>query len=282
MLAKDILSTKYLKVGLNDTVAQMVGKMRRQKHHQALVFDGKDYLGMIDRRFLLTSRVDPSKMKVGNIVKKRSKAKTQFYVPVLNAETDIAEAARLMAAAGTHLLPYEEKGRIKGVVKALDVAEELAKEYKSVACSELASMKLKTLKYDDEIGKALEMMNWEKMEHIPIVDERNKLVGIVAASDFVENYQLWNAFHSMKIPQAASHKPGKRAGYDVGEKHHTMRLPVENIMVPIVYSVQPSTKVSEAISQMCEHDVTSIVLTKNNKPEGILTLSDVFNDYMKT
>jgi len=159
MPVKEILTKKYLKVKPEDTISQMVGRMRKQRQHQAFVFDGNKYLGMIDRKFLLTSRIDPSKMKVGNVVKKRSKAKTQFYVPIISPDTEISEAARLMAAAGVHMLPVEEKGKMTGAVRALDIAAQLADEYKSVACSELASMRIEKMRYDQEIGRALEILN---------------------------------------------------------------------------------------------------------------------------
>ena len=281
MIAKDILTKSYVKVGLDDSVAHMVGKMRRAKKHYALVFDGKKYLGMVGRKFLLTSRIDPSKMKVGNIVKKRSKSKTPFYVPLLKPDTDAQEVARLMATAGTHALPVEDKSKIIGVVQALDLAREIAPEYRKVASEELASMNLKTLNYDDEIGKALEMMHKGHIEHIPITDDRGKLAGLVAASNFVEEYVLWNAYTKMKLPRSATHQKGKRHGYGVKDKIHTMRVPIEQIMTPVVCQTNPTVKINTAIKKMVENNVTSIVLTRNNIPAGILTLNDVFKDYAK-
>ena len=75
--AKDLVKEHEVVVDVNDTVAQLLGKFN-QTEDSALVFDGKKYLGLVEKRLLVANRIDLNKMKVKNVIKKRSKSKTQF------------------------------------------------------------------------------------------------------------------------------------------------------------------------------------------------------------
>ncbi len=278
--AQDLLRTDYVSVDVQDSIAHLIGKLKQAKAHSALVFEGKKYMGVLAKRFLLTSRIDPSKMKVGNIIKKRSKAKAQFYVPTLELDTNLKEICRKMAAADTHLLPILQKNKVVGVVDSHDIAIEIASAYGKITCQEFASTPI-TAQAKDGIFKALDVLSRKNIDHLPIVDEQGRLIGMVALSDIVENSNFWN-MSSQKISQAASHQRGKRTGYGHGEKTKTSSMPIENWMgKKTMCCTSPDTKIPEAIRIMGENDVCNIILVKNNKPVGILTMKDIINDYAK-
>ncbi len=278
--AQDLLRTEYVSVDVNDTISHLLGKLKQAKTHSALVFEGKKYLGVVTKRFLLTSRIDPSKMKVGNIIKKRSKAKAQFFVPTLELNTSLKEICRKMAAADTHLLPVLQKDRVIGIVDSHDVALEIAKEYGKIECQEFAGA-LITAKPNDGLDKTLNTLSRSGIDHLPIVDEQNKLLGMVSMTDLLENPNSWS-MSSQKISQAASHQQGKRTGYAHGEKTKMSNLPIENCMSrkPMCCTA-PDTKIPEAVRIMNETNVCNIILVKNNKPVGIMTIKDLLQDYAK-
>ncbi len=279
--AQDLMKKEFVSVDVNDTISQMIGKLNKTKEHSAVVFDGKKYLGIIARRYLLTSRIDPKKMKVANIVKKRSKTKTPFYVPTLELTTDIKEICRLMTAADTHMLPILQKDKLLGIVSSHDVVQEIAKAYKGLKCEELANIKLITAKENDQIGKVIGIFSYKDIDHLPIVDEQNKLTGMVAVSDLLENPQFWGTF-SQRIPRAASHQKGKKTGYQHGQFTSMINLPIKNCMSrKSICCTSPDTKIPEAIKIMEENNVCNIILVKYDKPVGILTIKDILVDYAK-
>jgi len=274
------MKTDYVSVDVKDTISQLLGKLKMKKEHSALVFEGKKYMGVLAKRFLLTSRINPSEMKVGNIIKKRSKAKAQFYVPTLELSTSLKEICRKMAAADTHLLPILQKDKVVGIVDSHDVALEIAGSYGKIACQEFASTPI-TAQAKDGIFKAINILSRKNIDHLPIVDEQDRLIGMVALSDLLENSNFWN-MSSQKISQAASHQRGKRTGYAHGEKTKMSSLPIENCMSrKTMCCTSPDTKIPEAIRIMGENNVCNIILVKNNKPVGILTMKDIINDYAK-
>ncbi len=279
--AKDLLRKDYVSTDIKETVAKLIGKLKKAGTHSALVFDGKKYLGLVSRRFLLTSRIDPSEMKVGNIIKKRSKAKTPFFVPKLEENTDIKQICKLMTTSDTDMLPVLKKEQVLGIVHAHDVANEIAREYARLTCDELASKPAITARPNDQIIKIITVFSREAIDHLPVVDEQNRLMGMVAMSDLAENPQAWN-MSAQKISQAASHQGGKHTGYAHGEKTKMMNLPIQNYMsTRQICCTPPETKIPDAIKTMEENNVCSIVLVKYDKPVGILTIKDLLMDYAK-
>lgn len=278
--AQDLLRTDYVSVDVKDTISQLLGALKKAKARAALVFDGKKYLGVISKRFLLSSRIDPSEMKVANIVNKRSKARIPFFVPTLELTTDLKKICRLMAASDTHTLPVLKDNKVLGVVSAEDIIEEIAKEYSRITCQEFASQPI-TAREEDEIFKAIQIFIRAGIDHLPIVDEQNRLTGMVAVSDIIENPNFWN-ISAQKLSQAASHQQGKRTGYAHGEKTKMSSLPIKNCLSrkPLC-STAPETKIPEAAKLMAENNVCSIVLVKKDTPVGILTVKDLLVDYSK-
>lgn len=273
----EILNTDFLSVDVKDSVSRLLGKMKQKGMHYALVFDGNKYLGVVDKRFLLSSRIDPSVMKVGNILKKRSKAKSSFFVPLLKSSTDLKEACRLMCSSDSHVLPVVEKEKVLGVVFASDILSAIADEYKNVVCEQFASLPL-TLSPDDGVDKAINLFVKKGVDHLPVV-EKNRLVGMLGLSDLLDNTQGVSA---QKLPSAASHQKGKHSGYYGNEKTSMLRLPVSNFINKNPLCCIPSnTKVSEASKRMLKQGVCSIIIVKDEFPIGILTVKDILRDFAK-
>jgi CBS domain-containing protein len=278
--AQDLLRKEFVSVDVKDSVSQMLGAMKKSKLRSALVFDGKKYLGIISKRFLLTSRINPAEMKVGNIIKKRSKSKTPFYVPILEPATDLKKICRLMAASDSHALPVMKNDKVLGVVAAEDVIQEIAGQYSKIACQEFSSQPI-TARPDDELSTAIQIFSRAGIDHLPIVDEQNRLVGMVAVTDVIENPNLWN-LTAQKISPAASHQGSKKTGYAGGEKTRMTSLPVKNYLSrKQLCCTNPETRIPEAVKLMVQNNVCSIVLVKYDKPVGIMTIKDLLVDYAK-
>ncbi len=281
--AAELLSKNYARIGLDDTVAKLLGALKTSGHSAALVFDGTKYAGVVEKHFLANSHIDANTMKVKNAAEKRSKGKTPFYVPTLSPEDDFSKMAKAFTSAGTNMLPVIDKKKgVLGVVRANDLVVALNREYKGVACSKLASMKLVTCGPEDSVGKAILLISKAGIDHLPVVDKTGALLGMVGMSDILGNNQLWNA-PSMRISSAASHQGGKRTGYSGGEKTSLLSLPVKNFMSKKNNCCTKSeTTIPNAVEQMCAEGVSSIVLVKNDKAVGILTVRDVLKDYAKS
>lgn len=280
--AQDLLNTRYPSIDISEPVSKLITTLKRAKAHAAVVLKNGKYAGVISKRFLLSSRIQPAKMKVENAVKKRSKSKVQFNVPALAPNTRLKRMAALFADADTHLLPVVEQGKVIGVVHSTDVAKEVAKEYRGVACSELASENPYTVQEGDPFSKALHLFLWNGIDHLPVTDRKGTLTGIIALSDVFKRPDIWD-LTGQHIPKAASHQGYSRSGYDSGEKTRMISLPIENFMTKsqLLCCTTPSTTIPNAVNEMNSKDAHNIILAKFNKPVGMFCIKDLLVDYRK-
>ena len=71
--ASDLMSKNFVSIDIESTAAELIGHLEKAKTTYALVFDGKEYLGLVTKKWLLTTRVDPDVMKLKNLIKKRKR-----------------------------------------------------------------------------------------------------------------------------------------------------------------------------------------------------------------
>jgi len=261
MPVKDILSTNYGKVDINDRVSRVVGQFVAKKVLAVLVYDKKKFVGLVDQRKFIRVRQDLSNMKVKQVTTK---------VPQLQLSTKFTEAARLLNTADCHCLPVVQKHQIVGVVDFADVLGKLKTNPKlsNIKVGEISKKPI-TLKENDPISKALNILKQKHISRIPIVDSAGKLMGIVAERNLFRHY--------FSFPPWKPGAFGKRAFKSHPAKERdTTRLPVSNEMTKIVYTVTKENSVKEALEIMTEKKIASIVVVDDEIPVGIVTAKDIF------
>jgi CBS domain-containing protein len=290
--ASDLMQENFVSVDVESTAAELIGKLETSRQTYALVFDGKKYLGLVTKKWLLTTRIDPDVMKLKNLIKKRNKSKTPFYVPKLSAETELKEIVRLLVASDVRALPVVEHmagekdkfEKILGVVDSMSVLSAIKKEYANVPASKLAIKKLIFAPEDEEIGKVIQTMDKNHISHIPVIGSSGKLAGVVSIIDILEKIHVWGRCRGQHISKSASHNVWKVTGFGTGETTSILSAPVRNIIANIstVASCSPDTSVSEIIRQMADRNRASMILVdKDNKPVGIITVKDILEDFAK-
>ena len=281
VVAKDLITKDFIKADISETVSKLIGKFKRKKHTHAVVFDKNKYIGVISKDFLLKSRIDPSVMKLSNIVKRRSRSKTNLFVPELDPKTDLLEIVRLMYTGDVKILPVISKDKFLGVVKILDVLKIISPEYKGIPIETIYSKKPATVHVDTPIGEVIKLFNRLKFHRVPVVDDKKEFLGMLTFSDLVRDYYVWTK-DTLRVPNEAQHQGYKRSGYDMGEKVSQVNSPIRTmISYAPLYSVKPNATVAQAINVMVKGDVCSVVVVDIKKVVGILTARDVLKDYAK-
>ena len=104
----------------------------------------------------------------------------------ITPDTPVSEAARLMKSEDVGSLPILDGDRLIGIVTDRDivlqaVAEE--KDPRGMPVREVASQDLVTVGEDEDLSEALNRMASNQVRRIPVVDEDDRLVGIVTQAD---------------------------------------------------------------------------------------------------
>ena len=101
-------------------------------------------------------------------------------------ETPVSEAARLMKSEDVGSLPILEGQKLTGVVTDRDIvirAVAEGKDPRGMPVREIASRELVTIRPDEDLSEALKLMASYQVRRLPVVEEDNRLVGVLAQAD---------------------------------------------------------------------------------------------------
>jgi IMP dehydrogenase len=123
---------------------------------------------------------------------KESEQLIERKVLSVGPETSVAEVERLMAEHGIGGVPVVEEGRIVGIVSRRDVRA-IASRRGSESVRAIMTREPITAREDISMEQALETMYTNKVERLPVVDDRGHLIGIITMQDVLEKRQYPNA-----------------------------------------------------------------------------------------
>ncbi len=121
------------------------------------------------------------------------------------------------------------------------------KHYSTVGS--LMTTDLFTVNENDVIDLAASLMDWRHIRHVPVEDDTHRLVGLVTHRRLLR--VLAERYGEPKLP-----------------------IPVREVMVQEVFTVEPSTPSLEAISVMRNHKVACLPVVENGRLVGVVSERD--------
>lgn len=120
-------------------------------------------------------------MKVGDIM--------TASVDSIESADSIAHAAQRMAEDDVGILPILSSGELVGIVTDRDIAVRgvAAGLEPDTPVHQIMSDKVATCSPDDDIETPLLLMAREQIRRLPVCDERNRVVGIIALADLADH-----------------------------------------------------------------------------------------------
>ncbi len=154
---------------------------------------------------------------------------------------------------------------LSGGIDASDAADasNVMKERIQVAApgprvGDVMSRPAKTLRRNDRLKIADELMNAESIRHLPVLDERGTIVGILSQRDIFRSALL----HAL--------------GYGARARDKALEwVLVKEVMIEPVATTTPGTSIPDAARQMCERKIGYLPVVDQGALVGILTESDL-------
>jgi len=110
--------------------------------------------------------------------------------PVTVSEGDtVREAARIMAREDTGVVPVVEGKKVIGMITDRDIVVRLVAEGKDPASAhvnEAMTKSVRAVKENDTITDVLNVMSGSQVRRVPVVNDRNEIVGIVSMKDLAD------------------------------------------------------------------------------------------------
>ncbi len=133
--------------------------------------------------------------------------------------------------------------------------------------SEIMTTGVKTAKSDTSVKDIANTMCFNKISGLPIVDDDDKIIGIVSEKDLL----------TRMFPDMATIAAEGRPDFEAMEKDYadTLSLVASDIMTSVVSTVSPDMPIMKAASMMCVNKIRRIPVAENDKIVGIISIGDV-------
>jgi CBS domain-containing protein len=259
------IKSEFLSFDSEQTVSKLIGQLHKNEERHGLIFNKDKYIGIIEKKGLLRSRLDVTKAKISNYIHR---------TPLVNEHADVIETAYALFKADSDFVPVENNKKIVGVLSALDLVKLAADlpETKTFTVADIKLVKGEKLEKDDPVSKATEVMHKARVDQVPVF-EGKALYGIVSFRDLLQKYLAWAPTRetSTKFNNARGGSRGAES-----EKPNLAMLPIKTFSTnDNMVTVSKDTSLSEAVKLMAKDNVSSALVMSGEKFEGLLTVKNI-------
>jgi CBS domain-containing protein len=260
---REIIREDYEVIDANETISKVIPYLERYEPDSAyaiLVKDGKKIIGVIRERDLLRGSVmvNPHETKIKNFAVRTG---------ILDlGNLTFERVARRFVEDSTPFVIVQLNGGY-GLIYINDFLKLAKPELKGMKVREVMNPEIISVRRFDSAAKALATMRNNGIDRIVVVDENNKLSGIITVKDIVD--------------RIISPRKRARMGDGSGEKDKTLSIMVESVMSSPVITAEPIDSLEEVVDLMLENKVSSVVVARDGMPVGIVIKKDILESLIR-
>ncbi|MFA7031065.1 MAG: CBS domain-containing protein, partial [Candidatus Methanomethylophilaceae archaeon] len=177
---EEIMDSDFPTVGSDDRLSDVLSVMRDTNYQDVPVVDNGTYMGVISYTTILKKKSANMDSKVKGLIR---------GVPMLSKSDDITKIAEEMTGNNCRQLPVISGKRIIGVVsrRALVGIASRIKVLNEIKVWEIMTNPVKSVGANAMLSDAFAMMQELDTLTIPIVNNENKVVGVVGMREIIDN-----------------------------------------------------------------------------------------------
>ncbi|TLZ99245.1 MAG: CBS domain-containing protein [Methanobacteriota archaeon] len=249
----DFMSTDLVTASPDETLGDVLGKMKSNDIHELPVIERKKLVGVVTMRELMRRRNLPPTTKVSTVLE---------IPPGIGPETPLPEAAEQMISAGFRAIPVVKGKALVGIISRSDIVRALVetRALEGVVVRDFMTPNPQAVAEDDTVEHAVQIIRSLGERSVPVVDKHRHLKGVVGLKDVVD------LFARPKVRE----QYGDRAG-----REEKVVIEVKSVMRYPPLTVGPDADVQRAAELMAKQHVSSVIVTERDEPVGIITSQDL-------
>ena len=249
----DFMSTDLVTASPDETIGDILGKMKTHDIHEIPVLERKKLVGVVTMRELMRRRNHPPNTKVSTILQP---------VPELAPDTPLPVAAEKLISTGFRAIPVVKGKSLAGVLSRSDLVRALveARALEGVSARDFMTPNLQAIGEDETVDRAVQLMGSLGERSIPVVDKNRHLKGVIGLKDVAD------LFARPKVRE----QYGDRAG-----REQKVTIAVGSVMRYPPITIGPDADVQRAAELMAKNRISSVIVTDKDEPVGIITTQDL-------
>lgn len=220
-----------------------------------IVTKGKRYYGIVDDRHVRQGIADPKRTKVETVVVKP---------PTILPSATLFERINAFLLGHFKALPVvDDKGNPLGITTRVETLKEMLDDglVPKIRVSTLMSSPVYTIEKTESIGKAKRLMKELDARRLLVVNN-GMPVGVISTLDLTAY---------LREPKASDKKPVVIKGLEGSASE-----PIAKFLRSDFVLIGEQTSVDEAVREMIQRNVSSVVVTSKSTPIGVFSALDLF------
>ncbi len=231
-----------------------------KKYPAIIITKDKDYYGVVDSRTIYRAKQGlnlPSSEKVERF---------SVRAPKITNSTSIYDLVNYFYKSSVKALPYSSGNRIVGVLERTTFLKVLLSLniLEDMKVNQAMSTPVLTIDANASISQAKATMRERKVNRL-IVLKDSKFAGLITNYDIVKNYTTKG---TGRLPEMKT------------EIYNPSNINIGSVMEKNTRSIEYNRPVSEALRDMIENKISSLVVVRSSNPIGMLTVTDVLESIM--
>ena len=249
----DFMSTDLVTASPDETIGDILGKMKSHDIHEIPVLERKKLLGVVTMRELMRLRNHPPTTKVSTILQP---------LPELAPATPLPVAAEKLISTGFRAIPVVKGKSLVGVLSRSDLVRALveARALEGILARDFMTPNPQAIGEDETVDRAVQLMASLGERSIPVVDKNRHLKGVIGLKDVAD------LFARPKVRE----QQGERAG-----REDKITISVGSVMRYPPTTIGPDADVQRAAELMAKNRISSVIVTEKDEPAGIITTQDL-------
>ena len=255
-IPKELLTST---ISLDYTTPMSSVIMHLKKYPAVVLYKDKDYYGIVDSRSIYRAR-HGLKLQEGEKVERFA-----TKVPQITNSTQVYELVNSFYKSGVKALPYSNGSKITGVLERRTLLKVLLSLNLVEGIQINQAMTTPVLAIDSRasISQAKAVMDAKRVNRL-IVLQNGKFAGLITNYDISKQY----ARGEERLPEMKT------------KMYSPSNVAVSSVMERNARSIEFNRPLAEAIRDMIENRISSLIVLKKGNPIGIVTVTDVFESIL--
>ncbi len=204
-------------------------------------------------------------------------SKVMHQPPEIDADDSLVELCNLRINSGRKMLVRLDDDKLKGVVSDRQFLEafKMAEELEHADLEDLMVKDLHQVYEDTTVEQARHVMLDENISRLPVTDKDGNLVGFLRSTTVLRTMIKRERMNAGGTSGGRSGEEIKTAGG--GERTQMSEITVDEIMNRTPPMVEDEETGSELAEKMLREGSNELLVTENNKPQGLLTAKDLID-----
>ena len=254
LLVKDVMSTSAITATREETLSEVISKMKKRHLREIPVLDGDRPVGLVGYASFLHRRSLPLGAKAEQVM---------LPCPRLEEDMPVTSAVEEMMSAGVRGAPVVRAGRMVGFLSRTDLIKILpkVKELKDKEVSSFMTRNPQAVTEKESVRKAEIMMKSLREKTLPVVNGENRLIGAIGMPEVIDVF--WS-------PKSAARPPNEVMG-----GREPTEIAVGSVMSRPAISVTPRHTIGQVSSLMLEKSLATVFVEDSDELVGVVSQADL-------